>query len=100
MSLEQAKLFLERMKVDEAFRAKIMSVQGVAERLRMANSEGYDFSEEEIKTVLAELGDAVVEGIAGGAGGDDAENYGCREERPCGCWKMDLGDQSRYPYIK
>jgi predicted ribosomally synthesized peptide with nif11-like leader len=86
MSLEQAKLFMEKMKTDEAFRAKIMSVQGVSERLQMANSEGYDFTEEEIKTVLAELGDAVVEGIAGGAGGDDAENYGCNTKYPCGCW--------------
>lgn len=95
MSLEQAKLFMEKMKTDEAFRAKIMAVQGVAERLQMANSEGYDFTEEEIKTVLAELGDAVVEGVAGGAGGDDAENYGCREEWPCGCWRDSCKKQSK-----
>ena len=66
MSMEQAKLFIERMAKDEAFRTKIMAVDDVAERIRLVNAEGYDCASEEIKTMLDELNDAAVEGASGG----------------------------------
>ena len=66
MSVEQAKLFIERMKTDEAFRSQIIAVEDVAERMRMVNAGGYDFTEDEMKAVLAEVGDEAVEGVAGG----------------------------------
>lgn len=69
MSLEQAKLLIERMKTDEAYRAKIMAVASGAERIQLAKAEGYDCTEAEINTVLAELGDAEVDGVAGGTAG-------------------------------
>ena len=64
MSLEQAKLFIERMKTDEAFRNKIMTVEDVAERLQLAKTEGYDCTEEEINTVSAESSDGDLEGVS------------------------------------
>ena len=66
MSLEQAKHFIERMKNDEAFRTKIMGVDDVTERLRLANADGYDCTQEEIKSASAELSDVEVDGVAGG----------------------------------
>jgi predicted ribosomally synthesized peptide with nif11-like leader len=81
MSLEQAKLFIERLKTDEAFRAKIMAVVDVAERLRLANAEGFDCTEEEINTVSAEVSDADLEGVS--AAGEDI--CICKGAI-CNCW--------------
>lgn len=57
MSLEQAKEFIELMKTDEASRAKVMAVKDVGGRLRIAKAKGYDFTEEEIKSVSAAFDD-------------------------------------------
>ncbi|NLG16491.1 MAG: Nif11-like leader peptide family natural product precursor [Fibrobacter sp.] len=53
MSLEQAQDFIERMKMDKAFWAKVMAAQDVAGRLSLAKANGYDFDQEEIKSVSA-----------------------------------------------
>ena len=66
MSQEQAKKFIERMKTDEAFKAKIMAVEDVAERIKLAKAEGFDFTEDEVKSMSAELSDAEVSAVAGG----------------------------------
>ena len=66
MSMEQAKLFIERMMKDEAFRTRIMAVDDVAERMQLVKAEGFDCASEEIKTMFEELSDAAVEGAAGG----------------------------------
>ncbi len=58
MSLEQAKKFIERMKTDKASWAKVMTEENVAGRLRIAKAVGYDFTQEEIKNVSAELDDS------------------------------------------
>jgi len=55
MSVEQAKEFIERMKTDRASWAKIMAAADVAGRLRLANAEGYDFTEKDIKSMSAEF---------------------------------------------
>ena len=55
MSLEQARKFIERMKTDKASWAKVMTEEDVAGRLRIAKVAGYDFTQEEIKNVSAEL---------------------------------------------
>lgn len=57
MSLENAKKFIERMKMDEAFKKKIMQVEWVADRLALANAEGYECTAEGIKSAYAELGE-------------------------------------------
>jgi len=60
MSLEQAKKFIKRMKTEVAFRSNIMAVEDVADRQKLAKAEGYEFTEEEIKSASAELSDAAM----------------------------------------
>ena len=67
MSMEQAKLFIERMMKDEAFRTRIMAVDDVAERMKIVKAEGYDCTPEEIEKCGQELTDSAVEGVAAGA---------------------------------
>jgi predicted ribosomally synthesized peptide with nif11-like leader len=66
MSLEQAKKFIKRMKTEEAFRSNIMAVEDVADRQKLAKAEGYEFTEEEIKSVSAELIDAAMNSVSAG----------------------------------
>ena len=70
MSLDQARLFIENMKSDEAFAKRVMAIEDVAARLACIQSEGFDFSEAEIKEVSGELTDAELDAAAGGAWGD------------------------------
>jgi predicted ribosomally synthesized peptide with nif11-like leader len=69
MSQEQAKACFEKMKADEAFRAKVLAVADVAARTQLINAEGFACSAEEIKAVSAELSDHELDGVAGGQGG-------------------------------
>ena len=69
MSLNQARLFIERMKSDEAFSKRVMAIEDVAGRLACIQSEGFACSEAEIKEVAGELSDAELDGAAGGAMG-------------------------------
>ena len=48
MSVEQAKAFIERMKTDDAFREKVMAIEGLAERLACIRAERFDCTMEEI----------------------------------------------------
>ena len=74
MSEDQARAFIERMKSDEAFRAKVMAEEDVEARLALIHAEGFDFSVEEMAALQevddAELGGAVSGGEVSGAGGD------------------------------
>ena len=65
MSEDQAKAFVEKMKSDEAFRARVMAEEGVAARMALIGAEGFDCSVEEIGA-LQELGDAELSGVVGG----------------------------------
>lgn len=87
MSLEQAKLFIERTKTDEAFREKILALEEVADRLRLAKEEGYDFSEEEIKEAVGESGDTDVDDVSAAKSGNLCMNIGVTSvlHRPCPC---------------
>ncbi|NTU52272.1 MAG: Nif11-like leader peptide family natural product precursor [Chlorobiaceae bacterium] len=64
MSVEQAKAFIERMKTDEAFREKVMSIEDAAGRIACIRSEGYDCTEQEINEEAQ-----VVGGVAAAGGG-------------------------------
>ena len=75
MSEDQAKAFVEKMKSDEAFRAKVMAEEDVEARMALIGAEGFDCSAEEIGA-LQELGDAELDGVAGGGWCDDLN---CRE---------------------
>jgi len=80
MSEEQAQAFVEKMKRDEAFRAKVMAEEGVEARMALIGAEGFDCSAEEI-AALQELGDAELSGVAGGAWCGDA-GWPCRGNLP------------------
>ena len=66
MSLDQARLFIERMKSDVAFAKRIMAIEDVAERLACIESEEFECNEAEIKEVAGELSDKELDGAAGG----------------------------------
>ena len=68
MSEDQAKAFVEKMKSDEAFRAKVMAEEDVEARVALIHAEGFDCSAEEIGA-LQELGEADLSGAVGGGGG-------------------------------
>ena len=84
MSEEAAMAFIEKMKSDEAFRARVLAEEGVEARLALIGAEGFDCSAEEIGA-LQELGDAELSGAV--RGGCDSEcgdvaawyrwKYGC-----------------------
>ena len=65
MSEDQAKAFVEKMKSDEAFRVRVMAEEDVEARMALIVAEGFDCSAAEIG-VLQELGDAELDGVAGG----------------------------------
>ena len=65
MSVDQAKAFLEKMKTDEPFRARVMAEEDVAARMALIAAEGFDCSAEEIGA-LQELGEAELSGVVGG----------------------------------
>ena len=48
MSVEQAKAFIERMKADDAFREKVMSIEDAAGRIACIRGEGFECTAEEI----------------------------------------------------
>jgi predicted ribosomally synthesized peptide with nif11-like leader len=65
VSKEAAQAFIEKMKSDEAFRAKVTAGEDVAAKMAIITGEGFDCSAEEIGAVQ-ELGDAELDGVAGG----------------------------------
>jgi predicted ribosomally synthesized peptide with nif11-like leader len=64
MPVDQAKAFIERMKNDEAFRARVLAEEDVAARMALIAAEGFDRSAEEIGS-LQELGETELDGVAG-----------------------------------
>ena len=67
MSEEQAKACVEKLKSDEAFRARVMTAGGVDARMALIVAEGFDCSAEEIRS-LEELGEAELNEVTGGGG--------------------------------
>ncbi len=66
MSEEAAQAFIERMKSDEDFRAKVMAEEGVEARMALIGAEGFDCSVAEIGA-LQELSEADLSGsVTGG----------------------------------
>lgn len=52
MSHEATMSFLRKMKTDKAFRAKIMAVEDVIQRINLINSEGFDCTCEDFSTKI------------------------------------------------
>ena len=66
MSVDHAKAFVEKMKSDEAFRERVMAEEDVEARMALIVAEGFDCSAQEIGA-LRELGEAELDGVAGGS---------------------------------
>ena len=65
MSEEAAQAFIERMKSDEDFRAKVMAEEGVEARMALIGAEGFDCSAEEIGAAQDDW-DAELDDVVGG----------------------------------
>ena len=70
MSKEAAQAFIERMKSDADFRAKVMAEEDVEARLALIGAEGFDCSAAEIGA-LQELTEAELGGAVGGGDGTE-----------------------------
>jgi predicted ribosomally synthesized peptide with nif11-like leader len=68
MSIESAKLFVERMKDDVEFSDSIRSATDKNARVALAKAEGFDFSREELASVTASLDESELSSAAGGCG--------------------------------
>ena len=66
MSIESARLFIDRMKTDESFAAKCMAIQDADARRAFVKGEGFEFSAEEISEVKGELSDEELDQVSGG----------------------------------
>ncbi|MEI6692200.1 MAG: Nif11-like leader peptide family natural product precursor [Chlorobium sp.] len=66
MSLEQAKLFVDKLKSDTAFRERVTAIEHGPARLAFIRSEGFQCTETEIKEVLGELSDNDLDQACGG----------------------------------
>ncbi|MEI6692207.1 MAG: Nif11-like leader peptide family natural product precursor [Chlorobium sp.] len=66
MSIEQARLFIERMKLDATFRERVMAIEDVAERIAFIKSVGFDCNLQDINEVSFELSDEDLDTAAGG----------------------------------
>jgi len=58
------------MKSDKAFSDVIIAIEDVDARLAAASSEGFVFTEAELKEVMSELNDEELDRVAGGGGHD------------------------------
>jgi predicted ribosomally synthesized peptide with nif11-like leader len=67
MSIDHAKAFIEKMKTDEAFRERIMSIESQEERMAAISAEGFVFTQQDL---------------------DDQEDFDCQLSQVVGgtCW--------------
>jgi len=67
MSIEAAKLFLEKMKTDEKFAEKIAAESTEEARMALAQTEGFIFTSADMEQVVSEeLSDDELDAVAGG----------------------------------
>lgn len=66
MSQESIKKFINKMKSDTEFRAKIMLVENKDELLNLIHSKGFDCTLKELQEFNLELADDELDGITGG----------------------------------
>jgi len=66
MSLESAKAFIQRSKVDEDFCKKVDECKDHDLRMAFVKQSGYEFTKDDIELVTAELSDGDLEGVNGG----------------------------------
>jgi len=66
MSLESAKVFVERMKSDEDFRKKVNECKDRELRMNVVKEAGYEFTKQDINNIINELTDNDLNSIVGG----------------------------------
>ena len=66
MSLESAKLYIEKIKTDKEFARKVMECKDAETRAAFVKGAGFDFTINELKEETAELTDSDIEFISGG----------------------------------
>lgn len=65
MSIEHAKVFIERMKTDEVFADEVVNCDDCASRVELIQSAGLDFSLEEVKCAVSDLtGESQIDRLA------------------------------------
>jgi predicted ribosomally synthesized peptide with nif11-like leader len=72
MSLEGASAFVQRMELDEAFRARVEAADSPEEKYRVVSEAGYDITPDDLVTIkqlvgISELSDEDLESVAAGA---------------------------------
>lgn len=66
MSEEATRAFVERMKDDPDFKARVMAVERVEARVELINAEGFDCTADEIEAHATRLGDAELGQVVAG----------------------------------
>ena len=66
MSKQAVQALIERMKTDEALRARVLAVADLDERLVLVRAEGFELTEEELRAEAAELSDEHLAHAVGG----------------------------------
>jgi predicted ribosomally synthesized peptide with nif11-like leader len=84
MSMESAKSFVEKMKIDENFATKVTECKDAEARMAFVKEAGFDFTKEEIEPVMAELADEELDGVAGSGP--------CWIELVLGCQSVQMGN--------
>ena len=82
MSKDAAQAFVEKMKNDEALRAKVMAEEDVEARMALIAGEGFDRSATEIGA-LQELSEAELDAVTGGDWADDFTRSQCTSGFVC-----------------
>lgn len=65
MSIQSAKLFIEKIKTDEGFAKKVKEFKDADARMAFVKNAGFDFTVEEIKGIQGELSDDELDSVAG-----------------------------------
>ena len=66
MSIESARAYIDRLRIDKDFANKVASFKDSGLRLAFAKDEGFDFSAEDIRLVIGELGEESLNDVVGG----------------------------------
>lgn len=66
MSIESAKMFVERMNTDEDFAKNVTACKSAAARMTFVTAAGFDFTGEELAAVVGKLADGDLEAVTGG----------------------------------
>ncbi len=83
MSIESAKAFINRLRTDEKFATEISGCKDAQQRIKLANSEGFTFTADEIKTVSEQLTEEELGTVTGGSDYWWTEPGWCIQELHC-----------------